>query len=146
MRIGVVHGPNLNLVGSREVEHYGSRTLDQIEDALRARAAEYSVEISSMQSNSEGEIIDWVQARAGDVAGWIVNAGGLTHSSVSLRDALVASGKPFVEVHLSNTASREPFRRSSVLASAAAGLVAGFRGRSYVLGLEGLLTHVSRGA
>lgn len=145
MRIGVVHGPNLNLLGTRQPEIYGRRTLEEIEESLRARAAEYNVELASLQSNSEGEIIDWIQSRTEDVEGWLVNAAGLTHSSVSLRDALLASGKPFVEVHLSNTSSRESFRHRSVLADAAAGVIAGFRGRSYVLGLEGLLSHLSTG-
>lgn len=140
--IGVVHGPNLNLLGEREPELYGSETLEEIQARLAARAAEHGVRILSTQSNSEGALIDWVQARAPEVSGWLVNAGGLTHSSVSLRDALVASGRPFVEVHLSNIRAREPFRARSLLDDAAIGVVMGFRGDSYLLALDGLLRHL----
>lgn len=141
-RIGVVHGPNLNLVGEREPEHYGGETLREIEERMRSRVRGRDVELTSFQSNHEGELVDWIQERRSEVDGWVVNAGGLTHTSVALRDALVASGRPFVEVHLSNVRGREDFRESSVLADRAAGLVSGFRGDSYVLGLEGLLSRL----
>jgi 3-dehydroquinate dehydratase-2 len=140
--IGVLHGPNLNLLGGREPEVYGSETLQSIEERLADRAGERGVEIVATQSNSEGALIDWVQARTPDVAGWLVNAGGLTHTSVSLRDALVASQKPFVEVHLSNLHAREPFRARSLLADAAVGVVMGFRGDGYLMALDGLLRHL----
>ena len=140
--IGVVHGPNLNLLGAREPELYGSETLEEIQARLADRAAELGVGILSTQSNAEGALIDWVQARASDVSGWLVNAGGLTHTSVSLRDALVASGRPFVEVHLSNIRAREPFRARSLLEDAAVAVVMGFRGDSYLLALDGLLRHL----
>lgn len=146
MRIGVLHGPNLNLLGERDPEQYGSRTLSQVEDRLRDRARERSAEIVSFQSNSEGALVDWVQAEAGGVDGWLVNAGALTHTSLVLRDALVASGRPFVEVHLSNVYAREPFRSTSALADVALGVVAGFRAGSYELALEGLLSHLSEEA
>lgn len=145
LRIGVLHGPNLNLLGGREPEHYGSETLAQIEARLAERARARGAEVVSLQSNSEGELIDWVQSRAEEVSGWLVNAGGLTHTSVSLRDALVASGRPFVEVHLSNIQGREDFRARSLLADVALGAVWGFRGESYLLGLEGLLHHLDAG-
>lgn len=146
VRIGVVHGPNLNLLGEREPDRYGDETLSEIDDRLARRARERGVEVVAFQSNSEGELVDWIQARADEVEGWLVNAGGLTHTSVVLRDALLASGRPFVEVHLSQVLGREPFRRRSLLADAAVGVVSGFRGDSYLLGLEGLLAHLSSGA
>lgn len=143
--LGVLHGPNLNLLGEREPEHYGHDTLAEVDAMLSRRAREAGAEVAAFQSNSEGELVSWVQDRSAEVAGWLVNAGGLTHTSVALRDALVASGRPFVEVHLSHVFAREPFRRESLLADAAVGLVSGFGARSYLLGLEGLLSHLSVG-
>lgn len=142
MKIGVVHGPNLNLLGRREPEHYGGRTLAEIEASLRRRAADHQVELTSIQSNHEGVLVDWLHEQADGVAGWLVNAGALTHTSLALRDALAGSGRPFVEVHLSNVYAREPFRRRSVLAELAVGVVAGFRERSYLLGLDALVGHL----
>ena len=144
MRIGVVNGPNLNLLGRREREHYGSTRLEEIEDALRRRAreAEVDVELLFVQSNHEGELVDWIQERGEAVEGFLVNAGALTHGSVALRDALAATGRPFVELHVSNVFAREPFRRESVLADLAVGVVAGFRARSYTLALDGLVEHL----
>lgn len=143
MRIGVLNGPNLNRLGSRAPEHYGTRTLPEVEEMLRSRAAEAGVELFFFQSNHEGELLDWIQERSGAVDGWIVNAGALTHGSWSLRDALVGTGRPYVEVHLSNVFGREPFRRKSVLAEHAIGVIAGFREHSYRLALEALLAHLS---
>lgn len=143
--VGVLHGPNLNLLGRRETEHYGDLTLEEIDDRLRRRAEELGAAVISFQSNAEGELVDWVQERGPEVDGWLVNAGGLTHTSVALRDALVASDRPFVEVHLSQVFAREDFRSRSMLADAAAGLVTGFRSQSYLLGLEGLLARLSEG-
>lgn len=145
LSVGVVHGPNLNLLGRREPERYGELTLEEIDDRLDRRARELGAEVECFQSNAEGELVGWIQDRTGAVDGWLVNAGGLTHTSVSLRDALVASDRPFVEVHLSHVFAREPFRRRSLLADAAVGLVTGFRARSYLLGLEGLVSHLSDG-
>lgn len=142
MRIGVLNGPNLNRLGSREREHYGDKTLPEIEELLRSRAAELEVELFFFQSNHEGELLDWIQEHARSVDGWIVNAGALTHGSMALRDALLGAGLPYVEVHLSNVFGREPFRRRSVLADRAVGVVAGFRDQSYRLGLEGLVAHL----
>lgn len=141
-RVGVVHGPNLNLLGEREPGQYGAETLPEIEERMRRRAERSGAELLFFQSNHEGELVDWIQARRSEVDGWVVNAGGLTHSSVALRDALVASERPFVEVHLSNVRGREDFRRKSLLEDRAAGVVTGFRGKSYVLGLEGLLSRL----
>lgn len=140
--VGVVHGPNLNLLGEREPGRYGRESLAEIEDRLRRAAEKRDVELVSVQSNAEGELVDWIQERRSEVDGWVVNAAAYTHTSVALRDALVASGRPFVEVHLSNVHDREDFRGDSLLADRAVGVVTGFRGRSYVLGLEGLLSHL----
>lgn len=144
-RIGVLHGPNLDVLGSRGGDLYGDEELEEVEARLRERAERLGVRVVTFQSNAEGRLIDWIHEQADGVAGWVVNAGGLTHTSVALRDALLASGRPFVEVHLSNVAARERFRRRSLLADAAVGVVSGFRGDSYLLGLEGLLAHLSSG-
>ena len=142
-RIGVLHGPNLDRLGEREPELYGAASLEEIHHRLERRAGERGIRLLTFQSNAEGELIDWIHEHADRVEGWVVNAGALTHTSVALRDALDASGRPFVEVHMSNVFAREPFRRRSLLADAAVGLVSGFRAESYLLGLEGLLAHLS---
>lgn len=139
MRICVIHGPNLNLLGTREPELYGTESLSSIDDRLRARCLELNGELECIQSNHEGELVDRVQELADRTDGWLVNAGGLTHTSVPLRDALLASGRPFVEVHLTNIFAREPFRRQSLLSDAAIGVVTGFGYRSYLFGLDGLV-------
>jgi len=139
MEICVVHGPNLNLLGTREPELYGTNTLAAIDEQLRTRGAELGAQVQSFQSNHEGDLVDRIQELSDGVDGWLVNAAGLTHSSVALRDALVASRKPFVEVHLSNIFSREPFRHRSLLSDVALGVVSGFGAQSYLFGLDGLL-------
>lgn len=139
----MVHGPNLGLLGRREPAVYGSVTLEEVDRRLRELAAELTIELEIFQSNHEGEILDFIQKTADRVEGFLVNAGGLTHTSVALRDALVGVGRPFVEVHLSNTASREGFRRRSFLAPVAAGVVFGFGVPSYLLGLRGLAERLS---
>ncbi|MCL7957803.1 MAG: type II 3-dehydroquinate dehydratase [marine benthic group bacterium] len=144
MRICVLHGPNLNLLGRREPDLYGTETLDEIDRRLRARGEELEVDLVSFQSNHEGDLVDHIQAEASRTDGWLVNAAGLTHSSVALRDALVASGRPFVEVHLTNIFAREPFRRRSLLSDAAIGVVTGFGRRSYLFGLDGLVVALRR--
>jgi 3-dehydroquinate dehydratase II len=146
MRIAVVHGPNLQLLGRREPDVYGSGSLSELDASLQAVAAELAVELESFQSNHEGELIDFIADAASRVRGFVVNAGGYTHTSVALRDALTGVGLPFVEVHLSNTAARERFRRPSFLAPVAAGVVYGFGGQSYLLGLRGLVAHLARPA
>lgn len=139
LRVGVIHGPNLNLLGRREPEVYGRTTLPQIDARIGVLATELGVAVETFQANGEGELIDHIQATAADVAGYVVNAGAYTHTSIALRDALVGAGRPFVEVHLSNVYAREPFRRHSLLAPRAAGLVSGFGADGYLLGLRGLV-------
>jgi 3-dehydroquinate dehydratase-2 len=146
VRIAVLSGPNLNLLGRREPAVYGPATLEEIEDRLRRLADELGVELETYQSNAEGALIDYIQESAGRVDAFVVNAGGLTHTSVSLRDALVGVARPFVEVHLSNPAAREPFRHVSVLTDRALGAVVGFGAESYLLGLRGLVARMTTGA
>lgn len=143
MRVAVVSGPNLNLLGRREPEIYGPDSLEEIEQRLRRLGEEMGVEVESFQSNAEGALIDYIQESAERVDAFLVNAGGLTHTSVSLRDALIGVGRPFVEVHLSNPAAREPFRHVSLLTDRALGAVVGFGAESYVLGLRGLVARLS---
>lgn len=145
MRIAVLHGPNLQLLGRREPEVYGEATLEEVNRRVQSLARELGVEVDHLQSNHEGELIDYVAEEAERVDGFLVNAGGLTHTSVALRDALVGVNRPFVEVHLSNTAAREDFRRRSLLAPVAIGVVAGFGPESYLLGLRGLLARLADG-
>lgn len=139
MRIAVVNGPNLNLLGQREPEIYGRATLADIESMTRAAAAELGAEVEFFQSNGEGELIDYVQAAAGRVAGFVVNAGGYSHTSVALLDALAGVGRPYIEVHLSNLNAREPFRQRSLLAARARGVVMGFGADGYSLAIRGLI-------
>ncbi|MDT8341536.1 MAG: type II 3-dehydroquinate dehydratase [Longimicrobiales bacterium] len=143
MRVGVLHGPNLRLLGRREPAVYGSATLEEVDRRLHDLGRELGVEVECHQSNHEGELVDLVEALAGRVQGLVVNAGAYTHTSVALRDALVGVALPFVEVHLSNTAARERFRRHSYLAPVARGVVYGFGAESYLLGLRGLVAHIA---
>jgi 3-dehydroquinate dehydratase-2 len=143
VRIAVISGPNLNLLGTREPAVYGLDTLEQIERRLEQLAEESGVQLDTFQSNVEGELIDYIHESAERVDAFLVNAGGLTHTSVSLRDALTGVGRPFVEVHLSNPAAREPFRHVSLLADRALGVVVGFGAESYVLGLRGLVARLN---
>jgi 3-dehydroquinate dehydratase-2 len=143
VRIAVVSGPNLNLLGRREPEVYGHETLEQTGERLRREAEHLGVALDMFQSNAEGELIDYIQESSERVNAFLVNAGGLTHTSVALRDALIGVGLPFVEVHLSNPAAREPFRHVSLLADRALGVVVGFGAESYVLGLRGLVARLN---
>ena len=145
MSIGVLHGPNLNLLGQREPGIYGTTTLEQIDGRLRSLAAELSTSLRMVQANGEGELVDAVQEMAADVDGFVVNAAGFTHTSVALLDALLAVGLPFVEVHLTNIHAREDFRRESLLAPRALGTIGGFGAHSYELGLRALVFHLRRG-
>jgi 3-dehydroquinate dehydratase-2 len=139
MRIAVLNGPNLNLLGTREPEIYGRTTLAEIEQLVRAEAARLGAEIEWTQSNHEGALVDAVQGLRGRADGALINAAALTHSSLSLRDAFLAVKVPFVELHLSNIFAREPERRHSVLADLALGMVTGFGAQSYVLALHALV-------
>ncbi len=142
LKVGVLHGPNLNLLGVREPERYGTATLGEIQSHLRATAEPLGASLEFFQSNHEGELIDWIQEMAPRFHGLLVNAGGLTHTSVALRDALLAVSVPFVEVHLTNPYAREDFRRTSLLADIAVGVVWGFGPESYPLGLQGLIARL----
>jgi 3-dehydroquinate dehydratase-2 len=143
MKILVIDGPNLNLVGTREPSIYGSETLDQIHERVGNRAAELNVAVEFFQSNHEGRILDRLHER--DFDGAIVNAGGLTHTSVALRDALLGVARPFVEVHLSDPAAREPFRSVNFLHDVAIASVVGKGPRGYVDALEAIVAHLTRG-
>ena len=134
----VVNGPNLAALGKREPETYGSLSLDSVNGEIAELGRELGLNVKFFQSNSEGELVDEIEESREDVDGIIINPGGLTHTSVVLRDALVGSGLPFVEVHISNTAGREPFRRKSLVSAKAVGVVYGFGVRGYLLALRGL--------
>lgn len=145
-RILVLQGPNLDLLGARQPAIYGASTLAEITHALDARAAARGVSLEHFQSAHEGALVDRVHAAARDgVSGAVVNAAAYTHTSIALRDAFLATGLPFVEVHLSNVHARESFRHRSLLADVAVGVVAGFGADSYLLGLEGLLGRLRSG-
>jgi 3-dehydroquinate dehydratase-2 len=142
MRIVVLNGPNLNLLGQREPEIYGRTTLAEIEGMVRDAARGQDVEIDWLQTNHEGELVDAVQKLRGRADGALINAAALTHSSLALRDALLAVKVPFVELHLSNIFAREPERRHSVIADLAVGMVTGFGAQSYLLALQALVSRL----
>ncbi len=142
MRIGVLNGPNLNLLGTREPTVYGTTTLAQIDAELQAIARELDIELVSVQKNGEGELIDVLHGWQHSVQGILVNAGAYTHTSLALRDALTGIAIPFVEVHLSNIYAREPERRHSMLASAAVGMITGLGAAGYGLALRGLVARL----
>jgi len=142
VRIAVIHGPNLRLLGRREPEVYGTDTLDDVGRMLMTLADELGVEVESFQSNHEGALLDFIDEASSRVDGFLINPGAYTHTSIALRDALVGVDRPFVEAHLSNTAGRERFRRHSYLSPVAAGVVYGFGVESYLLGLRGLVARI----
>jgi len=143
VRIAVLNGPNLNLLGTREPHIYGGTGLAEIEQLVRSRAGERGVEVAWSQTNHEGELIELIQGLPGKVDGALINAAAFTHTSIAVRDTVLAVNIPFVEVHLSNIFAREEERRNSLLADLAVGVVAGFGARSYLLGLEALVGHLS---
>lgn len=136
MKILYLNGPNLNLLGRREPEIYGRTTLAEIEEQVRTEAAKMGVEIDFRQSNSEGELVHWVQSAAGTVNVIVINAAAYTHTSVAIRDAIAAVGIPAIEIHLSNTQAREEFRHQSMLGGVCRGSIQGFGVGSYLLGLR----------
>lgn len=139
MKILVLHGPNLNLLGTREPEIYGSMMLEDINTKLIGLGREFDAELKCFQSNHEGALIDALQDARGWASGVVFNPGGYTHTSVALRDAVIASGIPVVEVHLSNVYAREEFRQSSMISAVCMGKIVGFGWRSYELGLRALV-------
>jgi 3-dehydroquinate dehydratase II len=147
MQLLVLHGPNLNLLGSREPGLYGRSSLEQIDAGLGEQAATLGVALECFQSNHEGALVDRIQRAAGSAGeapcdGILINAAAYTHTSVAIRDALLAVAIPFVELHLSNTHAREPFRHHSFLADRAVGVICGFGAHSYRLALDALVTHL----
>jgi 3-dehydroquinate dehydratase-2 len=143
-RILVLHGPNLNALGTREPAIYGRATLDDIRSLLEALALRVGCEVECRQTNHEGVLIDALHSAKGSADGVLLNPGGLTHSSVALRDAVLAAGVPVVEVHLSNPHARETFRHISLISGAAVGVVQGFGPAGYELALRGLVGVLSR--
>ena len=144
MNLLLINGPNLNLVGKREPSIYGSQTLEEIQEELLDLARELDAKLEFFQSNSEGEMIDCIQKSVGLIDGILINAGAYTHTSIALRDALLGVAIPYVEIHLSNTYSREEFRHKSFLSDKALGLVCGFGAMSYQLALQGIVSYLKR--
>ena len=144
MDILLINGPNLNLLGSREPEIYGNQTLDQIEKELIQIAKQNRFKLEYYQSNHEGKIVDKIHAAIGNVDGILINAGALTHTSVALREALVGSNIPFIELHISNIFNREGFRKESFLTDKAIGIISGFGVYSYFLSLEAIINYLKK--
>jgi 3-dehydroquinate dehydratase-2 len=142
MKFLVLHGPNLNLLGKREPGIYGSHTLDDINSSLKSLAVELGCEVAFFQSNSEGQLVDAIQAAVESCHGILINPAAYTHTSIAIRDALSAIGLPCVEVHLSNIHRRETFRHTSMVAPVAIGQICGFGHDSYLLGLRSLFNYV----
>jgi 3-dehydroquinate dehydratase-2 len=138
-KILILNGPNLNLLGKRQPEIYGRLTLEQINKQIRALAKELGVEVVIRQSNSEGELVGWVQSAPKEFKAIVINPAAYTHSSIALRDAITAAGIPAVEIHISNIYRREEFRKHSYIAGAAVGQIAGFGAQSYLLGLRAVV-------
>lgn len=142
MNILVLHGPNLNLLGARETDVYGTVTLDTINEDVESLARELGVTVAIHQSNVEGELVEWIQKARGRHDALVINPGAYTHTSIALRDAVAAVGIPTVEVHLSNIYRREEFRRHSYIAGVALGQISGFGADSYALGLRAAVAHL----
>ena len=145
MKILVLHGPNLNLLGTREPAIYGKLSLNEINSAMTAFAVELGIDLTIFQSNSEGALIDRIHSAIGAFDGIVINPAAYTHTSVAIRDALSAAALPTVEVHLSNIHSREEFRSRSFIAPVAVGQISGFGLDSYLLGLRAIFNHITKG-
>ncbi len=143
MNILLINGPNLNLLGIREPEIYGQRTLSDIEQDLMQAAKNKGTKLVCFQSNHEGEIVDKIQDSVKSIQGILINAGAFTHTSIAIRDALIGSKIPFVELHISNIFSREDFRKESFLTDKAIGIISGFGISSYNLALDGIIEYLS---
>ncbi len=143
MNVLVIHGPNLNLLGTREPETYGTQTLSDLNGRIEAEARTLGVQVRCVQHNSEGEIVDELHAARGAFDGIVLNAGAFTHYGYALRDAIAAIGIPTIEVHLTNTLAREPFRATSVIGPVCRGTIAGFGTGSYLLALRAFATDLS---
>ena len=144
MKILVLHGPNLDLLGTREPAIYGQLTLKEINSAISALARELAIEVTIVQSNSEGTLIDTIHSAIGSYDGVLINPAAYTHTSIAIRDALAAAALPTVEVHLSNIHSREEFRSKSFIAPIAVGQISGFALDSYLLGLRAIFNHLTK--
>ncbi|MCK6493717.1 MAG: type II 3-dehydroquinate dehydratase [Nitrospira sp.] len=142
LRLLVLHGPNLNLLGTREPSVYGRQSLADIDQAIARRAGELGIAVQTRQSNMEGELVTWIQEARGRFDGIVINPAAYTHTSIALRDAIAAVALPTVEVHLSNIHQREAFRHQSFIAGVAVGQISGFGSTSYLLALEALAAHL----
>lgn len=143
MKILIIHGPNLNMLGKREPEIYGAGTLQEINRLLRDEAKQLGVKNEIFQSNSEGEIVGRIQDAMKKFDGLLINPGAYTHTSIAIRDAILSAGLPAVEVHISNICKREDFRQKSFISGVALGVISGFGADSYILGLRGLVNYLS---
>jgi 3-dehydroquinate dehydratase-2 len=142
IRVLVIHGPNLNLLGTRDPAVYGTTTLAEIDAELKSRARARGADVETVQSNLEGELVDLIQSARGRFDAIVINPGGYTHTSVAIRDAIEAVALPTIEVHLSNLHAREPFRHTSITAARCVGQISGFGAQSYYLGLDAALAIV----
>ena len=143
MKILIIHGPNLNMLGKRDQSIYGDKTLDSINSSLIAEAQELNVKLVTFQSNHEGALIDFIQTQSPQARGIVINPGALTHYGLSLRDALVDSRLPIIEIHISNIHARETFRRKSVISSIASGQISGQGWEGYLIALRTLINKIS---
>jgi 3-dehydroquinate dehydratase-2 len=144
MKILIIHGPNLNLLGKREPQIYGNTTLEEINSLLKKEADALEVQVEFFQSNSEGEIVTGIQEAMGKFDGIVINPGAYTHTSIAIRDAIIGIGIPTVEVHISNIYRREDFRKNSFISDVALGVISGFGGNGYLLGLRGLVDYLKK--
>jgi len=142
MKILIIHGPNLNMLGKREPDIYGATTLEEINGSLEKLASDLGTDVEFFQSNSEGDIVSTIQNAMSEYDGIIINPGAYTHTSVAIRDAILSSGLPVVETHISNVYKREDFRQKSYVSGVALGVISGFGVNSYFLGLKGLVEHL----